>query len=116
MLHTVLRVHAGWEFTFPSWHAYTPDRLSPKDVEVDSHQAPTFACICLRCSKTNLFGNGISIYLGRLGHVVCPLAALLGWVPDMSWLAGPFVLVHEGSPLSKDKLMANIKQVWPPME
>ena len=99
------------EFTCPSWHAYSSDRLSPRDVEVDSHQDPIYVCIRLSRSKTDPFRNGVSIYLGRTGHVICPVTALLGYLAHRGQQPGPLFLLHNGAPLSKDTLMANVKQV-----
>ena len=54
------------ELTVPSPTSYDPNlHLSFSDVSVDSRQAPTMACIHLRRSKTDQFGRGADIYLGR---------------------------------------------------
>ena len=39
------------EFTCPSWETYTPDMLSPGDVLIDSHAAPSHVAIHLKRSK-----------------------------------------------------------------
>ena len=53
------------EFTCPSWQAYTSEMLSPRDVTVDSHDSPSIVSVLLRRSKTDLFGAGVTIHLGR---------------------------------------------------
>ena len=98
------------EFTCPSWREFTPDMLGPHDVTVDSHQTPSIVSVHLRRSKTDPFGNGVTIYLGRTGHAICPVTALLGYLARRGQQPGPLFLFREGSPLSKGKLLANIKQ------
>ena len=97
------------EFTCPSWRAYSSDRLSPRDVSVDSREAPTVLSIYLRHSKTDPFGNGVTIYLGRTGHEICPVAALLGYLVLRGQQPGPLFLLSDGTPLSKDRLIADVR-------
>ena len=68
------------EFTCPSLQSFTPRMLCPADVSVDSHQVSTMVSIHLRHSKTDQFGNGVCIHLGRTGQAICPVAAILGYL------------------------------------
>ena len=42
------------EFTCPSIEAFTPDMLSPDDIAVNSHTAPSFITVHLKRSKNDL--------------------------------------------------------------
>ena len=98
------------EFTCPSWQAFTPDRLSPCDVTVDSHQAPAVISICLRHSKTALFSQGVTIYLGRTGHTLCPVTTPLGYMAQHGQQPGPLFLSQDGSTLSNKRLLFNVRR------
>ena len=98
------------EFTCSSWQTFTPDMLSPRDVTVDSHQTPSVVSVHLRRSKTDPFGNGVTIYLGRSGHTICPATALLGYLAMRGQQPGPLFLFRNGSPLSKERLLVHLRQ------
>ena len=53
------------EFTCPSRQAFLPHMLTPADISVDSHSSPTIMAVHLRQSKTDQFGAGMTLYLGR---------------------------------------------------
>ena len=50
------------------------------DVAIDSHEAPSHMTICLNRSKTDPFGAGFTLHLGRTGDDLCPIAAMLGYL------------------------------------
>ena len=93
------------EFTCQSWQAYTPDKLGPQDVSVNSHQAPSVLSLRLRRSKVDPFGNGVTICLGSTGRTICPLAALLSYLAQRGRRPGPLFLFSNGHTLSKNRLM-----------
>ena len=68
------------EFTCQSHRAFRSTMLSPQDVSVDSHQNPRAVSIHLRQTKADPFSAGVTIYLGRTDHVICPVMALLGYL------------------------------------
>ena len=86
------------EFTCSSLQAFTEDVLSPRDVTVDSYDNPSTLAVHLRRSKTDPFGQGVTIYLGRTGQSLCPVAALLGYLVQRGQCQGPLFLFQDGSP------------------
>ena len=77
------------EFTCPSITAFQDVMLSPRDVSVDSHDRASVVAIRLRRSKTDPFGRGVSIYLGRTAHQICPVSAMLGYMYSGAVLMDP---------------------------
>ena len=55
--------------------------------------------IKLRQSKTDVFGVGVTIHLGRTGDTVCPVAALLAYLAIRPSTPGPLFLLKSESPL-----------------
>ena len=47
------------------------------DVLVDSHSAPSVLKVRLRKAKTDPFGRGVKLFLGRTGALICPVSAVL---------------------------------------
>ena len=58
----------------------TEDTLSVSDVSVDSRDNPQVLAVFLRRSKTDPFGAGVHLYIGRTGDVLCPVTAVLGYL------------------------------------
>ena len=56
-------LHSG-EFTCPPSAATSVHVLSVSDVAEDSHSNPSFASVYLRHSKTDIYGVGMTIFLG----------------------------------------------------
>ena len=98
------------EFTCSSMQAFSDEMLSPKDVSVDAHDGPSIVSIHLRRSKADPFGNGVTIHLGKTGHTICPVSALLGYLALRGQQAGPLFLFQDGRTLSKERLMAYVHQ------
>ena len=75
--------------------------LSLEDIAIDSWDDPTIVHLMLRHSKSDIFGVGVTIHLGRTG-TCCALC-----LPSMlTWPAGLQPLVHY-SYSSQDSLSAN---------
>ena len=68
------------EFTCPSAGAYNRTMLSPTDVMVDNREHPSSLSILLRASKTEVFQAGHTLLVGATGDLLCPVAAVLGYL------------------------------------
>ena len=94
----------------------TTDHLSPdailslSDVVVDSRADPRLITLHLRCSKTDPFGAGCRIYLGRTDTIPCPVAAILQYLSQRPSTPGPLFLFQDGTPLSRISLVAHMRQ------
>ena len=74
--------------------------LSLADVAVSSGSPPSAIRLRLKFSKTDPFGTGCFVYLGRSGHDICPVSALLYYLSLRGDTAGPLFVWRDGSPLS----------------
>lgn len=98
------------EFTCPQQGAGTQDILAWGDVAVDSHSSPTHLTIRLKRTKTDPFGAGTTLYLGITGDVLCPVAAVLGYLAVRPPSPGPLLCFQDGKPLSKPRLVQALRQ------
>ena len=101
------------EFTCPSRQAFLPHMLTPADISVDSHSSPTIMAVHLRQSKTDQFGAGMTLYLGRTGDKLCPVAAVLAYLAMRPSSAGPLFICADGSTLSRPRLVRYLRQALP---
>ena len=83
--------------------------LSPSDVVVDSRSNPQLITIHLRHSKTDPFGAGCHIYLGRTNTIPCPVAALLNYLSLRPSSSGPLFLLQDGSKLTRVAFVASLR-------
>ncbi len=84
--------------------------LSPSDIQVDDRHHPSYLRVTLRQSKTDVFGTGVSIYVGATTSILCPVAAVLSYLARRPPVPGPLFLLEDGSPLSRQVLMLNVRQ------
>ena len=79
----------------------TASLLTVADITVNSRETPSFLRVFLRRSKTDPFGNGIALYVGRTYHPICPVMAVLSFVARRPHLQGPLFIHEDVSPLTQ---------------
>ena len=77
-----------------------PSPLEPSDIAVDSRSRPSYITVTLRQSKTDQFGVGTTIYIGKTGTNLCPVAAAPGLL----------FIREDGSPLSRSWLVRAVRE------
>ena len=82
--------------------------LSPSDIQVDSRQDPTYVAITLRGSKTDPFGVGCTLIIGRTNSSICPVTALLAYLAIRPPSPGPLFIHDDGSPLTRSGLVSAV--------
>ena len=97
------------EFTCSSWQCYTRSVLSLEDVAINSREDPTVVHLTLQQSKTDVFGAGVTIHLGRTGDHLCPVSAILAYLARRPPTPGPLFLLHSGHPLSRRMLVSTVR-------
>lgn len=60
------------------------------DVAVDSNRLPTMLRIHLKKSKTDQFGRGTDVIVGRTGLPLCPVTAMMDYLASRQDFPGPF--------------------------
>jgi hypothetical protein len=91
-------------------NAYDSTRhLSVSDVSVDSYTNPSMIAISIKLSKTDQFGSGTTIYLGRTSNAICPVSAMLQYLAVRPTGDGPLFVTDRGAPLTKSTFMAKIR-------
>ena len=98
------------EFSCPLSAAYDSSLLSWGDIQVDSCNHPFYLRIVLRHSKTDLFGAGVSLFVGATGDTLCPVAAVLSYLSVRPSRPGPLFMYQDGRPLSQVDLVATVHQ------
>ena len=90
------------EITVPSQEAYDARfHLGWGDVAIDNPRNPQVIRVHLRRSKTDQFGNGVDVAVGRTGDVLCPVAAVASYMASRGTAPGPFFLFPDGTALTK---------------
>lgn len=79
------------------------------DIAVDSVSAPTMVRVHLKQSKTDQFGAGADIVLGKTGLDLCPVASILAYIVIRGSSPGPFFLLTDGKPLRKPKFVQEVR-------
>ena len=91
---------------------FCPHRhLAWGDVAVDSNENPTMIRINLRCSKTDQFGRGASIVLGRTEVDLCPVAAIMSYLAARGEQPGPLFLTTSKVPATKQYFTGQLREV-----
>jgi hypothetical protein len=103
------------EFTCSSEAAYHSGMLSLSDVSIDNKDNPSIIYINLRSSKTDAFGEGVTIHLGRTSDILCPVSALLAYLAIRPPSPGPLFVLSSGKPLSHGVLVDSVRQALSPV-
>ena len=98
------------EFTCSSPHNHSECTLTVGDVAIDSRQDPRVLTVSLRNSKTDQFGMGTHIYLGRTGNELCPVSAVLAYLAIRQPAPGPLFIFEDGTPLTRRQLITRLHE------
>ncbi|ETW92411.1 MAG: hypothetical protein ETSY2_53490, partial [Candidatus Entotheonella gemina] len=97
--------------TSPSPTTYDKRRhLLASDISVDSHHEPSTVAIRVKASKTDQFGQGVTIYLGVTKNELCPVTALLQYLTIRPGGDGPLFIAKEGKFLTKPGLVQKVRE------
>jgi hypothetical protein len=88
--------------------------LSVSDVSIDSRINPKILFVTLKQSKTDVFGSGVTLHLGKTGDTLCPVTALLAYLVKRPNIQGPLFILKSGNPLSRDTLVSAVRQALKP--
>ena len=86
-------------------------RMIPVHLGDRNPTAPTAVVIHIKQSKTDPFRQGVSIYLGKMESMLCPVASLLSYLVVWGKDGGPLFRFKDGRPLTRPLLVAALKKV-----
>ena len=94
------------EITIPSQKDYDNSaHLSYGDVMFDSKHTPTLVQVNIKALKTDPFRKGVAICIGRTNNDLCPVAALAAYITIRGSNEGPFFLLENQIPLTRDRFV-----------
>ena len=100
------------EFLLPDATTFdNTTHLAVSDISVDSHQNPTMIAIRIKRSKTDQFGEGATVYLGKTSAAICPVTAMLGYLAIRPEGQGPLFVTSNQKPVTKRQFMSKIQKV-----
>ena len=75
--------------------------LTRQDIAIDDPCQPQVIRVHIKQSKTDPFRKGISLFIGKTGTGLCPVAAMLGYllwhdVPSFQAVAGAVLIIGSG--------------------
>ena len=98
------------EFTIKQCEPFDPtSHLTIKDITIDSLMNPQKIQIHIKRSKTDQWGHGFHLYLGRTDSHLCPVKALLTYVAARGFKEGPLFINSDGSPFSQQQLVTSLR-------
>lgn len=87
------------ELTVPSATAFDPStHLTLKDIALDKREDPSLVQIHLKVSKTDQERKGVSIFIGKTGDAICPVAAITAYLAIRGHAHGPLFQFKDNSP------------------
>ena len=83
----------------PSKQAYDPEvHLNLADLAIDSHDHPSLIRLLIKPSKTDLFREGVEVFLGASKGDICPVRAMVDYLSIRPATPGPLFILQSGSP------------------
>ncbi len=83
--------------------------LTFKDVTVDVLEKPQIVTLYIKESKTDMLRKGAKVTLGRTGHDICPVKAVLRYMVQRKDGEGAFFRLEEGKPLTRRAFVGEVK-------
>ena len=77
---------------------------------MDNHQSPSVVQIFIRRAKTDPFGKGINIILGKTGRALCPVVAILNYLRSRPPGDGPLLVLQDGRLLTKSMFVGRVRK------
>ena len=98
------------ELSAPEEGEFDPGQhLSFSDVALDDSANPKVVSVRIKQSKTDPFRLGVTIFLGRTGTHLCPVAALLSYMALRGPGVGPLFRFEDGRPLTRVRLVSALR-------
>ena len=106
MLPRIFCISTLWWIDLHDWGAWNSSVMSWGNV---SHSQPKYLVLLLRHSKTDMFGTGVSLYMGTTGCNLCPVAVVLSYLAARPSTPGPLFFHQDGRALSHPGLVRAVR-------
>ena len=101
------------EFTVPSQSQFDPNvHLCLSDISLDSSHSSQIVQVNIKQSKTDPFRQGITLSLGRTGHKICPVKAIVPFLAARGSGPGPLFVLHNQQMLTREMFSAALDKVF----
>ena len=98
------------ELTVPSITAYNEaSHLSWGDISLDTQHPPQTLKVRLKKSKTDQFGKGADVFVGRTGDSLCPVTSTVTYMVVRGPEQGCFFKFSDGKPLTKSRFVHHVR-------
>lgn len=77
---------------------------------VDNPSNPNIIKVRIKASKTDPFRNGVDVYIGKTGQLLCPVSALLNYLAVRGCNQGLLFQFANHSPLTSVNLQKDFAQ------
>ena len=100
------------EFTIPSQSQFDPNLyLTLSDITLDSRHSPQIIQVNIKQSKTNPFHRGITLSMGRTGHNICPVKAIVPFLAARGKGPGPLFQLQNQQMLTRKRFSAALDKI-----
>ena len=83
--------------------------LTYADVRTDNYESPKLLEIKIKASKTDPFRKGVTVYIGRTGEKLCPVAATLSYMVMRGPGEGPLFTFSDGKFLTRERFVSSVR-------
>ena len=98
------------EFTVPEGQECDASvHLMVNDIAMDPGLYPAGISVHIKASKTDPFRQGVTLYLGRTGVDLCPVAAMVDFLSVRGSSPGPLFQFKDGSALHRQQLVRTVR-------
>ena len=98
------------EFIIPLDKAFDPAcHLRMSDITIDSYENPSVLCVTIKKSKTDPFRHGVKLFIGRNLSDLCPVDAMLAYLPQRGNAKGPLFIFESGAPFMRQRLVVQLR-------
>ena len=63
----------------------------------------------MKASKTDLFRQGVTLFIGVLGGTLCPVSAVLNYMVERGSSPGPLFTWDDGQYLTRESFVARVR-------
>ena len=99
------------EVVLPTESSYDPEAtLCYSNVCIDSHVKPSFMQVVIKASKIDPFRQRVSVYIGATNSLLCPLAAIVGFMVERGSTEGPLFMWSNGRYLTRDRFVTEVRK------